>query len=182
MKILAAILMTFAFIPAHAAFITIDDSALNTITITAGDFEGGFSVNGTLLTSGLSNSNSITLADGVAHNFSGSFDLMQNFLQLQVFAFLEYVGLAGLTYSGVQLIGTAGGFFGAVSGEFSGFDPLVFHGPVIGVGPQDGSTFAFDLPYFSTSFKSEASVSEPGTIALLGLGLVGLGFAQRKKA
>jgi len=43
-------------VPASAAFITIDDSDLATITITAGDFEEGFFVDGNLLTSGLGNS------------------------------------------------------------------------------------------------------------------------------
>ena len=36
-------------LPASAAYISIDDSDANTITITAGDFEQGFSVNGNLL-------------------------------------------------------------------------------------------------------------------------------------
>lgn len=37
----------------HAAFVKVDDSDPGFLTITAGDFEGGFSVNGTLLTIGL---------------------------------------------------------------------------------------------------------------------------------
>ncbi len=65
-KILLASVAAFslaagAMEPANAAFINIDDSDPNTITINAGDFEGGFSVNGNLLTSGLGNSGSITL-------------------------------------------------------------------------------------------------------------------------
>lgn len=47
--------------PAHAAFVTIDDSHPDLVTITAGDFEGGFFVNGTLLSSCLGSSASITL-------------------------------------------------------------------------------------------------------------------------
>lgn len=57
--------------PVSAAYVAIDDSDLTQVTITAGDFEGGFSVNGSLLTTGLGNSGSIMLADG-GYSISGS--------------------------------------------------------------------------------------------------------------
>ena len=70
--VVLALATTFGFsAPASAAFITIDDRNVNSVTISAGDFEGGFFVNGDLLTTGLGNSGSVTLADG-GFTISGS--------------------------------------------------------------------------------------------------------------
>jgi hypothetical protein len=57
---------------AKGSFISIDDTSPNeTITITANDFEGGFSVNGNLIQQGLGNPGSVTLPETGPITFLG---------------------------------------------------------------------------------------------------------------
>lgn len=177
---LAFLALLLSPMAANAAFITIDDSDVDTITITAGDFERCFSVNGVELTCGLGDSGSITLDDGLVHNYEGSWiDLGGSDSGFDA----HYFGLLDIVYSGIEWQATSDGFYGTISGAFVGFDPLVSFGSALGVIPQDGSARDFSQPFSRNTYTSEAaSVPEPGTLALLGIGLAAIGMTRRRKA
>jgi len=182
LKQLSAALTALAFCQAApAAYINIDDSDPNTVTITAGDFEGGFSVNGNQITSGLGNSGSVTLADS-AYNLSGSWiDLGQaanGFLGL-------YFALAGdptSVTSGIALYSSSDGTWATLNGgsSFGAFFGITYFTTGDPTLVQNGQTGYGGLPYLSVEFTSE-SVPEPASVALVGLGLAGLGFARRQR-
>ena len=94
---------------ANAAFISIDDSDVDTITITVNDFEGCFFVNGELLSCGLGDPQSITLVDGEVHEYSASWiDL-----GLSADGFnAHYFGIMDEVFSGVEYSTSTDGFFG----------------------------------------------------------------------
>lgn len=171
--------LTAASVPAQAAFITVDDSALDTITITAGDFERGLSINGVELTRGLFNSGSITLADSQEIILSGSWiDLGRSGSD-----FGAYFGEGGSIQSGVIGSASSDGLYGSIRALLVGYAP----GNDLGTTPllraQDGSRFGFSQPFLSATFISEvASVPAPAPLSLIGLGLVALGLRRRTKA
>lgn len=176
----ALALALFVSVPAQAAYITIDDSDVNTITISAGDFEQGFYVNGTLLTIGLGSGGSITLADGSVDSYSGSWiDLGATTAGNTN----HFFGLGTEVYSGIESSASTDGFYGSIVGAFAGFDLGSSYGPNPATRPQDGSAVDFSRPYLSARFISEvAAVPEPGPIALLGAGLLCMALMRRKRA
>lgn len=169
--------------PASAAFIHIDDSDLSNITITAGDFERGFSVNGTELTSGLGNSASITLADGLLHTIGGTWDdngLADNVRLDLLFAL---AGDPDFATSGIEFLATTAGGFATLSGTIGGFlDSSLYFSTTVTTLLQDGQTGGGAVPFLTVLFTSEVpptSVPTPGTLALVGLGGALLALRRR---
>ena len=168
-------------LPASAAYIAIDDSDVNTITITAGDFEQGFSVNGNLLTSGLGNSGSLTLADG-GFSISGSWIDLGEAAGSRLDLLFALFGNPGFTTSGIEFGVGSDGFFGTLNGSFGGYvDPSLYFFTGQPTLEQNGQTGYGSVAYLSVSFVSEA-VPEPGSLALAGLALAGVAALRRRTA
>ncbi len=180
-KCLSSVLLAGALVaPAQAAFITIDDSDPSFITITAGDFEGGFFVDGVLLTTGLGSSGSITFPDG-GHSISGTWiDLGATAPGSRVDILFAVASDPAFATSGVEFGASTDGLSATLGGSFGGFiDPSLYFPTALPTFLQDGSTQFGGLPFLSVSFKSEL-VPTPGTLALAGLLLAGLPLVRRR--
>ena len=167
---------------ANAAFIAIDDTDVDNITISAGDFEGGFTVNGNLLTAGLGNSATITLADS-GYVFFGSWNDLSVATGTTQLLFALPGNPTDVT-SGVDLTATTDGFVGTVTGGFGGYTGVPYFPSVDPTTLQDGhneSTVGF--AFLSVSFTSEpvAAVPEPATLVIWGLGMLGTAVAARRR-
>ncbi|MFN0126787.1 MAG: hypothetical protein ACKV19_08910 [Verrucomicrobiales bacterium] len=166
----------------QAAYIVIDDSDLNTITITAGDFENGFSVNGNPFAFGLGVSDSVTLPDG-GYEFDGSWiDLGDSGAgATSDILFSESSDPTGIT-SGVAAVAASDGFFGSLTGSsFGGYAGFVYFNAG-GAFDQNSGTQVGGLPFLSISFTPEATGTVPdggNSMMLLGLTTCALGLIGR---
>jgi hypothetical protein len=187
---LASIALSLVFIaPASAAWFIIDDSNPLTVTISAGDFEGGFYVEGQPLplTIGFGNRGSITLPDiGEGYSISGSWITQGESGSKEILFALAgnpTVVTSGLTAYWVGEEGK-GSPFSSFNGE-SGFG--CYNGPAgyPEVTPnsivfQDGHTESYETPYLSITFISENPVPIPSALLLFAPGLAGLAAIRRR--
>lgn len=165
-------------LPASAAYIAIDDSDINTITITAGDFEEGFYVNGVLLTMGVGDSGSITLLDG-GYGISGSWIDLGAADGTRVDLLFALATNPTFSTSGLEFGAASDGFLATLSGSFGGYiDPSLYFGTDLPTLGQNGQTGYSGTGYLSVSFRSEVPV--PATALLLVIGALGAAFARKR--
>lgn len=176
---------------ASAAYIVIDDSDPNTITLTAGDFDGRFYVNQTVLTKGIGNSASQTFPDGTPVAIQFYWDTHGQYV------YPDWVTIvfgpvasptSGVITSGIDITVPTDYIpnpYYSMGGGFAGYDVSNNYGPIAQpVLEQNGQTGFSSLPYLTVSFKSEvaSSVPEPAAATLMGAGLaVTLAYARRKR-
>ena len=168
--------------PASAAFINNDDSDPDTITISAGDFERGFSVNGNLLTTGLGNSGSITLPDG-GYSISGTWIDLGAAQGQRVDIQFALPGNPTFATSGIEFGATSASNLATLSGSFGGFvDPSLYFFTGVPTVAQDGHTENGGVAFLSVSFVSENPVPAPASALLLGSLLPALAALRRRAA
>jgi hypothetical protein len=130
---------------AWAAAIRIDDtSPSETITISANDFENGFTVNGVLIQQGLNNPGSITIPEsGGEVTFHGEWiDLGQSTPGSRTIYLVEYCGRGNKLHKRVsdilEITVSTDGSFGTIDGRFiSGTDPTNNGNGGLGKLPRD---------------------------------------------
>jgi len=163
-------------------------TALVNVDDTVTDAQGGFSTSG--LYQGAALDVSLTFSGGFSISFAGSasneirvWDNLEdsyttmdglgvymndgtNNLIIQV---VNETNLSSLTSDALPLPGTV------VASDVAGYGYMMlnYDGALGGIAYSDGSAD-------NTVFEAKGSVPEPATLALIGFGLVGLGFARRK--
>ncbi len=191
--------MAFALInPGHAlaAALLIDDTSPNdTIKFSLNDFEGGFILNGNTVQQGLNNPVTVTVPESetanvsIVYNFSGRWiDNGETNIGVHNVAFVEpgtdpANGVSDILTYAFDRVTDQGIQYGTIVGSFQSDTESLLPIPSEGFTLIDAEQLDFSNAFLTAIATSdvEATIPEPGTIALLGLGLAGLGFGRRKR-
>jgi hypothetical protein len=180
--------------PANAAALFINDAGTEgSIVFSIGQFEGGFSLNGTQVQIGLG-STTVTVSEGttapITQTFSGTWLTPGGITaSTQTIAFQEgstptsagVSDILTLAFSNTTLNGAAAGL---LTGTFqSDLDPALLPLPAGATVVSEATPFVISAPFLlgsATSDPAEA-VPEPATLALLGGALLGFGFLRFRR-
>jgi len=188
---------------ANAAAIAIDDASTEgSIIFSANDFEGGISLDGTLLQTGLNNLQSRTVSEGTAgapitHSFSGTWLTPGGLTpSTQTIAFQEDAiptsagvsDILTLAFSNTTLNGAAAGLvIGTFESDFGTGNPeqvtALLPLPAGATVVSEATPFLFSAPFLTGSATSDVDVAvpEPASLALLGSALLGFGFLRFRR-
>lgn len=189
---LALSVALLAPIASQAAYLSIDDTNPNdTISITAGDFENGFFVNGSLLTAGVGHGATAVIDESLGsilfrgnwidngHTPTGTFTVY--FVEAQNPTLISDILQINTTTS--DGVGSIAGTFLSDSGDNLGSIPDQLP-PNARVIVEDGKPFSFDQPFLTASVLSDVDVPEASNVfaGLAVAGAIGAVYLRRRVA
>jgi hypothetical protein len=172
---------------ANAAAFTINDTSETGIVFSANDFEGGISLDGTLLQSGLNNPGSRTVSEGttlpITHTFSGDWITGALVPSIGTIAFQEGSTPTSQGVSDILTFAyTAGPLGGHLTGTFeSDIEGALLPLPTGATVVSEATPFVFNNGNITASATSDVDVPEPASLAVFGCALIGFGVLRFRR-